>query len=369
MSSLSTQAITHKRGLRSIPGREINLETPPALLDAPLTPLSRFFVRNNGGMPTLDERAMVNWTLTIDGEVEREVTIGLDELKSSFEIVDVESVLECAGNGRAGFSPPTDGLPWGPGAVGCAIWRGVRLMDVLRQAGVTAKAVYVGFESPDCCLDDSTRPALSRGLPIAKALSPETLLAFAMNGEPLALVHGFPLRIVAPGFPGSAWQKWLHRVWVRACIHDGEKMTGLNYRLPTHAVSPGASYDADDFEVITDLRVKSLITSPAKEDEVIGSGEIDVAGYAWSGHVPVAQVGVSADGGQSWQDAHLAAPSSRFGWRRFEACLPCPPDGEIELVSRAMDEAGNRQPLGQAPWNPRGYLNNGVYRVPLRRRR
>ena len=368
MSSLSNQAIAHKQGLRSIPGREINLETPPGLLDAPLTPLSRFFVRNNGGMPALDDSAMAHWTLTIDGEVRRAVTFGLHELRSSFAIVDVESVLECAGNGRAGFSPATEGLPWGPGAVGCAIWRGVRLMDVLSRAGVTENAVYVGFESPDCCLDDSTRPALSRSLPIAKAMSPETLLAFAMNGEPLPLLHGFPLRIVAPGFPGSAWQKWLHRVWVRACVHDGEKMAGLNYRLPTHPVSPGAPYDADDFEIITDLRVKSLITSPVAGDEVTAGGEIAVAGHAWSGHVAVQRVAVSADGGRSWQDARLAAATSRFGWRRFEARLPCPSQGEIELVSRAMDEAGNEQPLMQAPWNPRGYLNNGVYRVPLRRR-
>lgn len=368
MSILSDNVLEHKQGLRAIPGREINLETPPALLTEHLTAVSRFFVRNNGAMPTFDEKDIARWTLTIDGEVNRETSFGLDELMSSFDIVEVESVLECAGNGRSGYSPATEGLQWGPGAVGCAVWRGVRLADVLRRAGVKPEAVYVGFESPDCCLDDSTHPALSRGLPIAKAMAPETLLAVAMNGERLPVLHGYPLRIVAPGFPGSAWQKWLNRVWVRSCEHDGEKMTGLNYRLPLRPVLPGTLYEADDFEVITDLRVKSLITSPAAHDEVDGSARIAVSGYAWSGHIPVAGLSLSADGGATWHEAALAPATSRFGWRRFAENLPCPREGVIELLSCARDEAGNRQPLGQAAWNPRGYLNNGVYRVPLRRR-
>ena len=214
----------------------------------------------------------------------------------------------------------------------------------------------------DRASDGSDKPALSRGLPIAKALAPETLVAYAMNDEPLPFLHGGPLRIVAPGFPGSAWQKWLARIWVRDREHDGEKMTGTNYRLPRRPVAPDGPFDPADFAVIEDMPVKALVTAPAEGFRAAAGAPLAIRGFAWSGHVPVASVAVSADGGATWHAAELEGAGERFAWRRFRAVLAVPP-GPVTLAARATDAAGRAQPLDNAPWNPRGYCNNAVHRV------
>jgi sulfite oxidase len=349
---------TMKPGLRLLEDEALNAEAHPHLLDEPITPFGSFFIRNNGWLPKFEADG---WTLTIDGEVERPLRFSVAELANSFDRVTLMAVLECAGNGRSGFAEPTSGLQWSRGAVGCARWTGVRLADVLRAAGVKRSAVYTGHLSPDVQVDGSGRAALSRGLPIDKSLAPETLIAFEMNGEPLPHLHGGPLRIVAPGFPGSAWQKWLMRVWVRDREHDGAKMNGTEYRLPTVPVAAGGPIDESKFAVITDMPVKSLITAPA-ENFVAGVGEIEVRGFAWSGHVPVASVSVSVDGGASWRAADLEPEVDRFAWRRFRARFAAAP-GPLAVLSRATDANGRSQPLESPAWNPRGYCNNAVHRV------
>lgn len=353
-----------KPRLRVIDDDALNAESAPGLLDgSPLTPVPLFFIRNNGLLPSFSPDEAAAWTLSIDGEVERPRHWTIESLKASFPVVDVTAVLECAGNGRVGYSPPTDGLIWTNGAVGCARWTGVRLADLLEDAGLKSSAVYTGHESPDPRSDGSGRPAISRGLPIAKALSPECLVAFAMNGEPLPFLHGGPLRIVAPGYPGSAWQKWLTRIRVRDREHDGEKMNGTDYRLPTIPVAPGQEVDPSVFAVITDIPVRSMITSPEEGFRARPGGMLAVRGFAWSGSSPVARVDVSADGGGSWQEASLEAAAEPFAWRSFEAQIEVARAGEVTLMARATDALGRAQPLGSAPWNPRGYCNNGVHRV------
>ena len=172
---------SRKPGLRIHEDAALNAETEIADLGAELTPVESFFVRNNGTLPDVGDPAA--WSLTVEGEVEHPRRWSLQELREEFETVSVTSVLECAGNGRSAFQPSTDGLQWGLGAVGCARWTGVRMADVLVAAGVRPSAVYTGQHSPDRLVKDPSREALSRGLPIAKALAPETLLAFEMNGS------------------------------------------------------------------------------------------------------------------------------------------------------------------------------------------
>jgi DMSO/TMAO reductase YedYZ molybdopterin-dependent catalytic subunit len=355
-----------KLNLRLIEDAALNAEAYPERLNDPLTPAASFFIRNNGSMPQIAPDAARTWTLAIDGEVSKPKNWTLGELKSSFEIVTETAVLECAGNGRSGFSPPTDGLQWTNGAVGCARWTGVRLRDVLLAGGIKDSAVYTGHYSPDVLPDGSGKPALSRGLPISKAMAPETLLCFAMNGEPLSPLHGAPLRIVAPGFPGSAWQKWLNRIWVRDREHDGEKMTGTNYRLPRHPVVPGAKADPSDFDVIVDMPVKSLITAPAEGATLPAGTPLEIRGFAWSGHVPVVSAEVSADGGKTWHRAALEPQAHPFAWRRFRASVMPAAAGAAILMARATDEAGRTQPVDSAPWNPRGYCNNAAHRVSVK---
>jgi DMSO/TMAO reductase YedYZ molybdopterin-dependent catalytic subunit len=351
----------HAHDLRQrLPDPALNLEPPVEALHPDITPVGTFFVRNNGTLPEMAEADEAAWTLSLEGLVRKPLRLSVTELRERFESVELVSVLECAGNGRAAILPAADGLPWGPGAVGCARWTGIRLADLLAAAGPDSRAVYLGFEGADHAIGKPGVQALSRGLPIAKAMAPETLLAFTMNRAPLAPEHGFPLRVVAPGFPGSAWQKWLTRILVLDREHDGAKMTGLDYRMPRHLLSPGDPLDPAMFEVITDMPVKSMITEPSAGFHV--TAPLAMAGFAWSGHVPVASVEVSINGGTSWQPAQLDEGEGPWAWRRFRAEGLFPPPGPVLLLARATDLLGRTQPMHPA-WNPRGYLNNAVHRV------
>jgi DMSO/TMAO reductase YedYZ molybdopterin-dependent catalytic subunit len=337
------------------PEAPLNIEPPLAALDAPLTPIGTFFTRNNGTVP----KARGDWSLAVTGLVSRPLSLSPDALRARFPIVELVAVMECAGNARSAITPAAEGLAWGPGAVGCARWTGVRLADVLAAAGLDPAAQHVGFRSPDHVIGQPGVPALSRGVPLAKALAPETLVAFAMNGAPLTALHGAPLRIVAPGFPGSAWQKWLHEIVVLDREHDGAKMTGLDYRMPRRPLRPGEDHAGTPFDAITDMPVKSLITAPL--DGFSTAGPVALRGFAWSGHIPLTQVEVSADGGATWRPARLDPAASPWAWRRFTAELDLAP-GAVEVMARATDMAGNAQPMAPV-WNPRGYLNNAVHRV------
>ncbi len=335
-----------KPGLLTHEDPAYNAEPPVHALDDPLTPVERLFVRNNGTIDGLDLAADA-WRLTVDGEVERPFSLTAAELMSDFPVVRVTAVIECAGNGRSLYPDKTDGLPWGLGAVGCLAFEGVRLADVLERAGVKPGAVYVGHESPDRTA--AGKPALSRGLPIAKALAPETLVAFRINGAPLPALHGAPLRIVAPGFPGSAWQKWLSRIWVRDREHDGARMTGLDYRLPRGAVRPGETPDPAEFAVIEAMPPRALITSTAAGSAVRAGVETDLAGWAWGHGRAVAAVHLSLDGGETWTEAALAPETEeRFAWRRFQA-------RSLRLPVPSRSSSAPRSPTARrSPWRRSG---------------
>jgi DMSO/TMAO reductase YedYZ molybdopterin-dependent catalytic subunit len=354
-----------KDGLTLLNDRPVNAETPAHLLDDRVTPANRLFIRNNGGVPfhALDGDA-TGWTLTVDGEVDTPLELTLDALASDFEVVTRQLVLECGGNGRAFFVPGASGNQWTTGAVGCPEWTGVRLRDVLNAAGVKDSAVYTGHYGNDPHLSgDPEKVAISRGVPIAKALEEDTLIAWAMNGEPLPAIHGFPLRLVVPGYPGSASQKWLTRIWVRDQVHDGPKMGGYSYRLPAYPVAPGTEVPEADMVVMETMPVKSLITSPATRTQHDGLS-LDVRGHAWADG-EVAAVHVSHDFGQTWQEAALEAPVNRYAWQHFTATVDLPQPGYYEIWSRATDTDGRVQPVTTPGWNPRGYGNNMVHRIAV----
>ena len=384
--SLSNES---KPALRVLPTRELNSETPAELLDQPITPIDLLFVRNTGRMPAFSKDEIENWTLTIDGEVERPQRWSINELKA-IGSRDVVAVLECAGNGRAYFAcnrlinvldakamaldrllsriafarpyqfartfrprwkkwPRFAGtVMWSDGAVGCIEWTGVPLAELLQRCGVKAGAVYTGHHSADVALGGSG-PALSRGLPIAKAVHPDTLVAWAMNGEDIPSLHGGPLRLVAPGYPGSAWQKWIGRIEIRDRVHDGRLME--EYRI--------------DGEVIEEMPVNCVITRPANGFNTRAGQALGVGGYAWSGRSRIETVSVSVDGGVSWREAVLGeAPGSRFAWRRFDIELADLAPGPVEIIVRARD-LDSEQPLASRSraGNPIGYCNNVARRV------
>jgi len=360
-------AIPGKRGVRVLSDRPINCETPVTLLDDEITPTQLHFVRNNGHVPARATSGdLAGWSLTIDGEVEKPLKLTLDDVKR-YPTVERALVLECAGNGRAGFTPPTSGNQWTLGGVGCARYRGVRLRDVLKGAGIKASAVYLGYYGEDPHLSgDAKKQAISRGVPISKALDEHTILAWEMNGEPLPALHGFPLRLICPGWPASTSGKWLTRIWVRDREHDGEKMTGHSYRLPRYPVAPGSTVPKEDMDIIEELPVKSLITSPGTGIEHPVAATLPLRGHAWSGFGDVRGMHVSIDFGQTWLPAALKQPVNKYAWQRWTAEVTFPVKGYYEVWARATDEAGHMQPMVVPGWNPEGYCNNAMQRIAIK---
>ena len=356
-----------KKGLVVLGDRPLNAEVPAHLLDDDITPYEHLFVRMNGLVPqtALDQNAE-GWTLTIDGEVETPLKLTIDELKSRFEHVTRRLVIECGGNGRAYFQPGTSGNQWTVGGVGCPEWTGVRLSDVLQAAGLKRSAVYTGHYGNDVHLNgEEDKDVISRGAPIAKVMEGDAIIAWAMNGEPLSALHGFPLRVIVPGYPASASQKYLTRIWIRDREHDGAKMTGDSYRVPAYPVAPGTEVPESDMVVLTDMPVKSLVTFPQTGTDVKAGAETEVRGQAWCGKGDVAAMHVSIDFGQTWQEAVLEPAPNRFAWQRWRVKVTLPQHGYYEVWTRATDQDGISQPPLSPAWNPRGYANNIQHRIAL----
>ena len=274
----------------------------------------------------------------------------------------MEVVLECAGNGRSLFAPKVSGTPWQRGAVACSEWTGVRLRDVLQAAGLKPNAVYTGNYSEDIP-NDGSEP-FSRGIPIEKAMDEHTLIALKMNGEVLPAAHGFPARLIVPGWIGSAMQKWLNRIWVRDRVHDSEKMNGYSYRIPAYPIAPGDKPPVEDMHIATAWQVKSLITRPEPHLEFSAGGLVKARGHAWAGENRIDKVVVSTDFGLRWQETQLIQPSNRYAWYHWETELTFKNKGYYEIWARAYDDTGAAQPFSQ-PWNPKGYLGNVIHRVPV----
>ena len=356
-----------KRLLTMLSDRPLNAETPVRLLDDAVTPNHLHFVRNNGHIPNRALCGNLNgWRLTVDGEVRRPRRWTLDALQREFEHCEAQITIECAGNGRAGFHPPTPGNQWTLGAVGCARYRGVRLADVLNAAGLKNSARYVAYYGEDPHLSrDPKRDAISRGVPIQKALDHHTLLAWEMNGKSLPPEHGFPLRLLCPGWPGSTCGKWIRRLWVRDRVHDGAKMTGSSYRMPKHPVAPGETVPEADMEIITLMPVKSIITHPETRSNTSIHTPIEIRGKAWSGTGRVQQVEVSLNFGARWHPTTLSPAPNRYAWQSWTTRLQLPGKGYYEIWARATDDQGNAQPMILPGWNPKGYLNNAMHRIAV----
>lgn len=361
-------AIEGKDGLLVLNDRPLNMETPAHLLDDAVTPAARLFVRNNGIPPVLDAIDPDGWTLDIAGESCIEPrTVTLAELKSRFTHHTLQLQLECAGNGRSEFYPAASGNQWTTGAVGCPEWTGVRLRDVLDWCGVAEDAVYVAYEGGDRHLSgDPAKLPISRGVPIEKALEPESMLVWAMNGEPLPLLHGYPLRMLCAGRPASVSGKWLRRILVRDRVHDGEKMLGRSYRVPCEPVAPGAEVPEENMCIIGSMPVKSLVTSPKSGVTHAAGKPLAVRGHAWAGDRRVRRLYTSIDFGATWQRAELDRPANRLAWQHWRQSIEFPRPGYYEVWARAEDEEGISQPMVLPGWNPRGYLNNACHRIAVR---
>jgi len=346
--------------------RPWNIGSKAHLLDDRITPNSAMFVRNNGLIPENIDPS--NWTLTIDGEsANAPKTYSLEDLKKKFTHHTYQLTLECGGNGRKEFDPPAKGNQWDVGAVSCAEWTGIRLADVLKDAGIKSDAVYIGYYGTDTHLSGAPdKVVISRGCPIEKAMEDETLLAFKMNGEDIPIVHGYPLRLIVGGWPASVSGKWLKRISVRNVIHDGPKMEAPSYRIPCEAIAPGEEVAKEDMCIIESMPVKSLITFPKSGAMIDLDRKLKIRGHAWAGDLEVKKMEYSIDFGSTWTECPVEPPANKAAWQRFNASIAFPKAGYYEVWARATDIAGKAQPMILPGWNPKGYLNNACHRIAIK---
>ena len=354
------------KGMEVLNDKPWNIEAKAHLLDDKITPNSSMFIRNNGLIPENIDAS--TWTLTIDGESANESkTYSLAELKTKFPQYTYQLTLECGGNGRSEFDPPAKGNQWTVGAVSCANWTGIRLRDVLEDVGIKSDAVYIGYHAADVHLSrDPQKEPISRGAPMPKAMQDETLIAFKMNGKDIPLAHGYPLRLVAGGWPASVSGKWLTRISVRNIVHDGTKMTGTAYRVPCNPVAPGEKVKDEDMCIIESMPVKSLITYPKTGATIKEGKSLNIRGHAWAGELEVSKMEYSIDFGSTWSDCELEKPTNILAWQHFSANVDFPKKGYYEVWARAMDSQGISQPMLLPGWNPKGYLNNACHRIAIK---
>ena len=327
--------------------------------DFDITPSDRMFVRNNLLTPSIDP---TRHRISIKGLVEKELEFSLEDFKASFAPLTIQGMLECAGSGRSNYKPAASGTPWlGTGGMGCPVWTGARLRDVLNIAGVKPGALHVAGQGGDFGALATVAPVI-RSIPLTKAMEARTLVAWEMNGRPLPTVHGFPLRLVVPGWVGSASTKWLHTLTVLDAPFKGTYMDS-SYRMPRTPVQPGEKMPADTVSAEA-WPIKSMITYPAPNARLRLGEQVLVSGRAWIGEGDVSRVDVSTDNGRSWTSARLSAREDKYAWRKFT--FPFLPDapGPQTFIARAWDTRGNAQPEVPA-WNPLGYFWNGWHKVEV----
>jgi sulfite oxidase len=339
--------------LELLADRPPQLQTPLEYFDRLLTPNEVFFVRSHLGIPRLNP----NRALRITGLVDAPLELSVEALKKLPQTT-VTAVLQCAGSGRSAMLPPVPGLQWSHGAMGQAEWTGVRIAELLERAKVKKDGAHLWLTGADLPPRAAT-PAFVRNLPMEKALHPDTLVAWQMNGEPLSLAHGAPLRLVVPGWAGSYWTKWLTQIEVAASEQPGFWVQ-KGYRAPASPVEPGAKVPPEQMVPVTLMPVKSIIARPL-EGASLPAGKQEVVGVAFSGHAAIAKVEVSLDGAK-WLPAKLEGKPGVGRWQVFRATVTVKKGQTAKVSSRATDQKGNVQPR-EVAWNPSGYHFNAWHTV------
>ena len=334
-----------------------NHAMPLEALRWPITPIGLHYLLVHYDVPLVDPGA---WRLDLGGAVERPRSLTLDELHA-LPAVEVTATMECAGNGRALFSPRPLSQPWLTEAVGTATWRGVPLAQLLDEAAPGSGALEVVFSALDRGIEGDVEQQYERSLPLAEARASGAVLAYEMNDAPLPPQHGFPLRLVVPGWYGMTNVKWLSAITVTTDAFAGyQQTTAYRYRRDEQEVG----------RAVTRMRPRSLLVPPGVPDfhtreRVVEGSPVSLEGRAWSGRAPIARVEVSDDGGASWVEARLTRDlDGPWAWVRFELDWEPGRAGAFSLCCRATDETGETQPL-EPEWNVGGYENNAVQRVPV----
>jgi DMSO/TMAO reductase YedYZ molybdopterin-dependent catalytic subunit len=344
--------------------RPPNFETPVDMFDSTITPNRAFFVRWH--LADIPEVNAATWRLRVGGAAATTpAEYSLDELKRSFEQVEVVAVCQCSGNRRGLSDPHVPGVEWGYGAMGNARWKGVRLRDVLNKAGVKKEAVEIAFDGADKGAIAAT-PDFQKSIPVWKATDENTLLVWEMNGEPLPHMNGAPLRVIVPGWTATYWMKMLTSIealdkplntfWVNTA-----------YRVPKGKFAFAdrfLSQESDASTPITEMVVNSLITN-IKDGQRIGIGkDFDVKGVAWDAGYGIRGVDVSSDGGRTWSPAELGQDLGRYSFRTWTYRFQPAKAGDYPIMARATNRQGSTQ-TAELIFNPAGYHNNVMQRIVL----
>jgi DMSO/TMAO reductase YedYZ molybdopterin-dependent catalytic subunit len=358
VASSSLDTLPGKRPLVRRTFRPPNFETPVEMFREAYTPNDAFYVRWHSAVP---EVALADWRLRVGGpavQKPREYTHG--EIVRKFKRAEVAAVNQCSGNRRGLFSPHVPGVQWGFGAMGNAVWGGVRLKDLLEDAGLAASALEVVANGSDAAM--LTGPDFVKSLPMWKALDPDTLLAFEMNGEPLPALNGGPARIVAPGWTATYWIKAVADLTVSDKPFDGFWMKTA-YRVPKGLFGESGfqSQDTEQNSPITSIKVNSLIVTPAPGATLPAGRRAEVMGIAWDGGSGIRKVEVSLDGGANWREAKLGRDLGRYSWRQWRYSFK-PQAGAVTVLARAFARDGATQ-TEKLVHNPAGYHHNVVQRA------
>jgi sulfite dehydrogenase len=355
--------LPEKRRMLRLSDRPPNYETPIDAFTNVVTPNQRFYVRYHlAGVPSAED--MDGWALTIGGDaVTKPVRLTMRDLLD-LPSSEVLAVCQCAGNRRGLSLPHVQGLEWGDGAMGCAVWRGPTLRDLIKASGVKDSALEVWVHGPDKPAMDGT-PPYQKSLPMRKAMDPDTIVAIAMNNAPLPLMNGYPARLVVPGWVGTYWMKHLTSIEVSTTPLANYWMRS-GYRVPTGLFPVDHPFESQGNGAtvpITELVVNSLIADPLEGHEV-DRGGFTIHGVAWDRGAGISRVEISLDGGRTWQDALLDRPLAPYGYRRFSLEVGLTAPGTIQLMSRATSQSGEKQ-VDRLKQNPGGYHNNLPRPIPV----
>ena len=362
-------AFPEKKPMKVISDRPPLIESSRDIFTKAITPNDEFFVRWH--MPDIPTYIDLNdFRLVVQGTVEKQLSLSIDDLKSKFEPVEITSVLQCGGNSRKYYArsgQATHGVQWGHGAMGCAVWKGARLKDILNMAGVKADSRYVGVNGLEKPAMDET-PKFFREMNIDEALDGEIIVAYEMNGADIPYLNGFPLKLIIPGHFSDSWVKMLSEITV---MNEYRKSFFMDvaYTVPDNDCE--CIISGSDFEYkrkpITQMKVKSVIGYPTPNTVIKKGSRVNVTGVAFDQGKGIKEVMISLDGGKSWGSTTLQKDYGKYAYRQWSYSWDAKTKGEYVIMVRAINRIGNIQPMpDEIGWNAGGYQYNGVDTVNVK---
>ncbi len=360
---ISKIAFPEKRPLITYSDRPPLLETPRDAFTKAITPNDEFFVRWH--MPKIPTHKYINtYRININGDVNNPLSLSMKDLKNNYEQVEITAVMQCGGNSRSAFSPTTTGIQWGSGAMGCALWKGVRLKDVLKTADLKDGASWVGLNGDDKPILN-TMPSFVRELELHE-INDDVIIAYEMNGEDLPYLNGYPVRLIIPGYYADSWVKMLSNITVSKEYKELFFMDTA-YRIPDNECECETPDNIiSKTKPITTMNIKSYIGYPTAKSQITQDSNLTIKGIAFDSGFGIKEVQISFDGGKTWENSELESELSKHSFRVFKYKLRVKSKGNLTIMAKAINNKGEAQPFAkEIQWNHGGYKYNGIDSVTI----